>query len=373
MALSIILLSYSCSTSDDELTVSRDIRIINDEKQLSSRMTYFSDTLEITNAFGRVERDFELVLEGELDAPQIDGRTLQAVSVSNAGERIFVSYNYAGESYLGGVDYITQDLVLKASIHYTDAEVNAVTIGGNHLYMAGATALDSPAYIESVRFSGNGFSLETNERASLGSYASTSVLYHKDELYVTTGNDETNGGGLYHLDAELNILGYTPLHDARWVMDYGDYVLVAQGTPGTISAFEGESVDPVGSFAFEGANSAEAKTTIDIADERILIAAGEDGVRIHDLADGKFLYSITFEEIHAVANAVTAHNGLIFISNGTNVYVASYDQGDKQQAPVVLGKIEFDDELSANHVLYRAGRMYVASGMGGVKMVKVIK
>ncbi len=37
----------------------------------------------------------------------------------------------------------------------------------------------------------------------------------------------------------------------------------------------------------------------------------------------------------------------------------------------VLGKLRFDDLQSANHVAYKSGYLYLAAGLGGVKVIRV--
>lgn len=375
--IGILIFATSCNLSDEELqdiTPDR-IRINNDSTALAVRMQSRNTVLDIINASGRVERDFELVLEKELVPPEIDGQSLQATTVTEESDKIFVSYNYAGAIFLGGVDYINPNLKLKAQVLFTDAEVHAVSADDDYVYAAGASGIDDvPAYIERIRLKGDGFSLEENSKASLGSYAANSVLVANEssDLFVTTGNSGENGGGIYKLDESLSTMAYAALHDARWVAEAGDYIYVAQGTPGNVTVYN-QDLEEINAFPFEGANETEAKTTIDIADDRIFIAGGSEGVQVHELASGTYLYTINFEETNTVSNAVSAGDGLVFISNGLGVYVASYNQDDMNEEPQVLGMIQFDDELSANHVLYRSGRMYVASGLGGVKMIKVNK
>lgn len=380
--LSVILgslfLVTGCNFSDEELkdiTPDR-IQINNDTTLLAARVQNRNTVLDISNSSGRIAKDFELILEKELTPPEIDGQALQATAITEENGKIFVSYNYAGITFLGGVDYIDAQMKLKAQVLITDAEVHSVSADGNYVYAAGASGTDDiPAYIERIRLKGSGFTLEENSKTSLGSYAANSALVTKksSELFVTTGNSAENGGGIYKLNESLDMVAYAALHDARWIAEADDYLYVAQGTPGNVTVFKQEDLEEISTFSFEGANEAEAKTTIDIADNRIFIAGGSEGVQVHELETGTYLYTITFEEANTMSNAVSAGDGLIFIANGLGVYVASYNEDDIHEEPQVIGMIKFDDELSANHVLYRNGHMYVASGLGGVKMIKVNK
>ena len=78
-----------------------------------------------------------------------------------------------------------------------------------------------------------------------------------------------------------------------------------------------------------------------------------------------------------VTNAVSVDDDLMFISNGeAGVYVAEassrFDGNNcDPQNITMLGKLRFDDLQSANHVDYKSGYLYVAAGLGGVKVVRV--
>jgi hypothetical protein len=80
-----------------------------------------------------------------------------------------------------------------------------------------------------------------------------------------------------------------------------------------------------------------------------------------------------------VTNAVSAEGDLLFISNGeAGVYVAqvintTFDQdwGETRHTINVLGKLQFGPMESVNHVAYQDGLLIVASGLGGLKVVRL--
>ena len=138
-------------------------------------------------------------------------------------------------------------------------------------------------------------------------------------------------------------------------------------------------------FPFTGANVAESKTTVDVAGGKAFIAAGPDGVQIMCLSDGQTIGSVArpnpadlgLDPAVVVTNSVTVDGDLMFISNGeAGVYVAQgsasfNDNNCNPQSITVLGKLRFDNLQSANHVAYESGYLYVAAGLGGVKIVLV--
>jgi hypothetical protein len=79
-----------------------------------------------------------------------------------------------------------------------------------------------------------------------------------------------------------------------------------------------------------------------------------------------------------VTNSVSAEGNLLFISNGeAGVYVAQsdipfeQDWGETLHAITVLGKLRFNALQSVNHVAYKDGVLFVASGLGGLKVVRL--
>ena len=139
-------------------------------------------------------------------------------------------------------------------------------------------------------------------------------------------------------------------------------------------------------FAFPGADMPESTSTADIAGGKAFIAAGPQGVQIMCLDDGQIVGSVPRPDPAAlgldpsvvVTNAVAVDDDLIFISNGeAGVYVAAGAQNffetgcAEPQEITVLGRLRFDDLQSANHVAFRNKYLFVAAGLGGVKVVRV--
>lgn len=386
--------------------------IVNDEDQLAERMRYTDEDVPIDapapGVFGtasllaadgpqRAPTSLTLTLVAELASPELGGETIQATSVSRRSrDAVLVSYNVRGETFMGGIDYLINWFgrfpSVLSSVGFTDSDVSSVSFDGRDIYLAGATddpAFNTSASLETLRLGWFGISLAGNARVDLSSFAATSVLAVDDYVYVTTGDD----GHLYALnDSDLTVAGQFALDDARWVEydEDSDRIVVVQGTPGRLSLFEpgtfpGGSMNQTATYAFPGATVPESKSAMDIAGGKAFVAAGPDGVQIVCLATGSVLGSVPRPDPASVGlppevvvtNAVTVEGDLMFISNGeAGVYVATVDQpfedtGCSAQAPTVIGRLRFDDLQSVNHVDYESGFLFVAAGLGGVKIVLV--
>jgi hypothetical protein len=331
-----------------------------------------------------------LKLTAEVLPPAIDGKVLQATSIAMSNNKAMVSYNMRGAEYLGGIDVFLisneKNVFLKSEALFNNADVNSVTYNDTHVYAAQASgdgAFPYPAVFEVLGLQGANLILDGNSRAPLTSYAGTSAVFKGNRVYATSGDN----GALSVFDPNTLALDDSfALDDARWV-DAGDgKVVVVQGTPGRISVFDEATMVLENTFPFDGANVAESKSTVQVVGGKAIIAAGDNGVQVLSLATGNVLGYVPLPD-HTelglspdvvVTNAVSAEGDLLFISNGeAGVYVAQADTLFEQEwsetlhAITVLGKLRFNEEQSVNHVAYKDGLLIVASGLGGLKVVRL--
>ncbi len=369
---SLILLTgiTSCEQEESVEPVNeRGIVINNDEAELNTRMTKKDEPIAILgDASGRASTTLTLRLRGELAPPTVDGNALQATSIARRSDYFAVSYNFRGETYAGGVDLLDDELDLKSQILFNDADISDLAFSGNNLYFVGGTSsLEQPAFVERITLkpSTGTFSLDNNVRSSVGSYVANSVLVYKSKIYVTSGNDDRNGGGLYQFNGSLSEQGYAKIKDVRWVTGYSNSVYCVSGSPDKVRVYDRTSMSKTSEFNHNGVTDAEGKMTIDVDKNLVFVAGGEEGLLVYDL-EGNFITKHTFGN-NSITNAVTARRGVAFISNGEGgIYVATYDPFLE-----IIGKLDLATDESVNHIIYHDDYLYVASGIGGVKMIQV--
>jgi len=367
------------------------ITIVNDETRLASRITILDDSVAVTQLSKAAQPTaFRLRLVAEIAPPVVKGERLQATSVTLNASFAYVSYNMRGSVYLGGVDVVqvkgASNATLRSSAHFADTDVSSAYYDGNAVYLAAASgdpSVDAPAFAEVVKTDGSSkFNLLNRARQVLASYVATSVYASSGVVYVTTGNT----GGLYRLthSSQLSVTGFQELDDARWVDVAGNYCVVAQGTPGRLAVLDRVTLAPFRTIAFQGANIPESKSTVRLIGGKALVAAGDGGVKLIDLASGVLVGSIPpavvpgLDPSVTVTNAVDAAERYVYISNGeAGIYVAEASEnledntGSRPITLTVLGKLQFASLQSANHVAYDGSVLLVASGLGGTKVVSV--
>ncbi|MDH3206050.1 MAG: lactonase family protein [Gemmatimonadota bacterium] len=384
------------------------IAITNDEATLDARVSYPHENVPIAPtpmaaggmamAPARAPSSIDLTLLAEVLPPTVGPSVVQATSVwATSDNKAVVSYNQVGAVALGALDYFIQlgnkTPKLKSSLTFLDSDVNSVFTDGTSVFSAVATsdlAFATPAVLEKVTLSGSNFSLAGNVRVDIESFAATSTMSTGSYVYATSGD----GGGVYAFDAgSLALVGQYPLDDARWVAwdQPNGRIVVLQGTPGRLAVFEegsfpGGSMTLLNTWLVTGVDVPESKSTVQVAGSKAFVAAGPDGVQVVCLDDGQTVGSVPRPDPGSlglpssvvVTNAVTVQGDLMFISNGeAGVYAAAAPQSFETSACTApqsistLGRLQFGNLQSANHVVYRNDMLFVAAGLGGLKVVEV--
>jgi hypothetical protein len=165
LTVAVVLAAFasSCSDGTGPGDQSNDrISIVNNTGALLSRVTYYPDSTVPLDATGvgysmtptvraamsgdpgdPTSGNLVLKLEAEVAPPSIGGNTLQATSVAIVGTLAVVSYNMRGAEYLGAIDVFDiskpKNPVLQSQALFQNADMNAVSTDGVHVYAAEAT------------------------------------------------------------------------------------------------------------------------------------------------------------------------------------------------------------------------------------------
>ena len=403
LILSLFLVS-GCSVSPDNFSDSG-YEIQNDETQLQVRLTEKDQVIEVQSTSSQPAKrvgppSFSLNLVAEIDAPVVDGDTTQATMVDIFGNsaRAAVSYNVQGTNYTGAIDAIQvtsssrNAIRVRSGISFTNAKSNALYMDGRDLWIAQAT--NDPSITQNGsnsvarKFGVSGFKINDNPAyVGIQGFAANSIHKSDDNIYVTSGSN----AGLTILNQDLTErIDFVPIPHARWVDTDASRIVVLSGNPntgsGTLHVLDKSDRSILHEHTFNGADTPEAKNTVEIKGDLAVVAAGKSGTHLIDLNSGNLLATIPVPDANALnldpaaveTNAASADEEFIFISNGeAGVYVAEasidldqFTSGNSLSVKL-LGSLQFDDFQSANHVAYRNKTLFVAAGLGGVKAVKL--
>ena len=374
----LVFLFAACNTSKDDGLVDEGdptFTISNDRSSLNARVTNLNEPvpiLPIGNA--RIDSDITLTLVSEIASPTIDGTPVMAASISENGDKLVVSYNTAGDSYGGAAVVLERDgssLEILSEVVFSDTDVSHAILDSDKIFIGGAKDVsENPAWVGSLGYINDEIDGNNLIEVQLGGFVTTSLVSSGDLIFATSGAGEDAGSGLFQLDqTSLAIQNQTILADPRWTETIGENIFVQNGMPGKIEIFENGS--STNSFSIANADT-ESKATFDLVDEYIFAATGRNGAEIYQ-SDGQFQGVIELPEVNSIdftTNAVAVYGDLVFISNGTTIYVATFENDD-DVIPTVAGSLELGDFESVNHILFQDNYLIVASGVGGVKVIEL--
>lgn len=363
----------STSFSERLKVLDKDLDIINPDESQASNLLLKSNSY------------FDLKLVAELSPPTVQETVLQATDVFIAGSKVLVSYNVAGSVKKGAIDLIdlknSKDPKITSQVTFSDKDINAITYSSGYLYATGSQESEKPSFVSKIKIEKTKFILDIGN-IDLNGYAGTDVEVENNKIFVTTGDNS----GLYIIENEkLEVEHYLNLYDSRSVgIDKpNSSILVLGGQPANISSIDYKGVE-ISKHDIEGATIPESKSTIQVGSTRTLAAVGDGGAKIICNLTGEVLIHIPQPKLEGVdlsktvTNAAAAYGNYIFLANGeAGVYVyttkdSSNRKNKCQDLEVsLLGKVNFGEDLSANHVTFRHNFLFVADGLGGLKILTI--
>ncbi len=347
------------------------------------------------------ERDDEvkLTLDVEVKPPEVGGALLQATHIAVSGKWVYVTYAQIGEGTAGAIDVLNvtsnNELKMVSRVTFESTEYYGVAVEDKQLYLVGASAdpaLGERAVLDVMRLQDGQMSGRVAmQRIPLTSYAGTSVHVQDGLVWATSGSGGPNVGGVTIVrEKDLAVLSQERFEDARAVHGAGAYVVVFSGMPGRARVYDSRSTRQLGrTLDVGGAEIAESKGTAWVEGDWAFLGAGNGGVKVISLTrDGGVVAGrgIPIPELDGVppelatTNAVaTDGDGLVMSASGeTGVHIYSsnhlkYKPGSADAEPEIvrLGRLDFGTRISANFIAGDRKRIFVASGLGGLKIVRI--
>lgn len=383
-----MLLFTFCTSNDDSNTDNQakdnTIVINNDIISLSKRLDYTnSGVLSITTAStGKLLKstqssstsDLPLVQIAEVNPPiDSNGNTLQANHVAVNGNYAYVAYTMSGETYSGAIDVIDvtdpykPKLITSALIANTD--ITSLTYSNGSLIIGAATdidknpALTSPSIIITVQLN-SGLLTDKYTITDLEGKVTTDVESNSTSYFATTGDM----GSLFKINSSTKaVSAKAALEDLRSVAISGDKIVTLSGTKG-VNIYNESTLALQKSFT-TSTDVSGAKRTMDFDGTKLLVSEGYNGLGVYDINSGSKLQTIALASAGEdnVTNAVSVNDGYAFLANGAaglNVYKTGSQLS-------LLGTVNIVG--SSNYVKSSGDFIYVASGKGGLKIIKMEK
>ena len=381
---------------EDDFVEIGNLLINTNRAQLDERITYKNEVVPIvdtvTSSFLKGTDDFPEIdltknyafkLKAEVDPPVYEENTLQATHVTIVDDYAFVTYNTRGPAWLGGIEiFDVSDLgnpVIISSAILANTDVSSVDYADGKIYVVGATGdfeemgFVSPAFMEVISLDSTMAFESVDAIIDIPSYAGTDIKVAAGQIFATSGST----GGLTVFDAGYAETGTAEISDARAVDANSDHLYVLQGQEGRVNVFELSDATYTETYVVGGATTPESKSEIAVSDEYIFAALNEGGLSILNL-DGSIKQSLpkpatpsgALDENH-VTNSVSLNGDLVLIGNGeSGVHVGGLIAEDNDNL-WMLGAMQFGESQSANFVESKDNVIFVATGLGGLKILAI--
>lgn len=378
-------LLIGCDNNDDNQNDNQSLNSItinSDQSSLNKRLDLTNSgviSIENGSVTGKsaetANTTFPLVQIAEVKPPvDANGRTLQASHITVNGNYAYVSYIMRGDAYSGAIDVIDisdpykPKLVTSALIPNTD--ITSLTFTGANLIIGAAKDTDkdpllktNPAIAFNMELS-SGLLTDKLKTNYLESRVTTDVAANASNYFAVTGDN----GSLFKLSTSTKeITGKVAVSDLRSMALTGDKVVTLSGTKG-VNIYSQSTLALQKTFK-TSTDISGAKRTMDIDGTKLFVSEGANGLGVYDINSGSKLQTlgITAAAEDNVTNAVSFNDGYTFVANGAlglNVYQSATQLN-------LLGSVGIAG--SSNYVKSSGNYIYVASGTGGLKIIKMEK
>ena len=360
----------------DNITINSDPTTLNQRLDLTNSGVISVENVSVTGKSAETTiTSFPLVQIAEVKPPvDANGRTLQASHVTVNGNYAYVSYITRGDVYSGAIDVIDVSdpykpkLVTSALIPNTD--IASLTYTNGNLIIGGAKDVDkdpmlmgNPAIVFNMELS-SGLLTDRLKTNYLISRVTTDVAANASNYFAVTGDN----GNLYKISNSTKaITAKAAMADLRSIALTTDKVVTISGTKG-VNIYDQSTLALQKTFT-TSTDVSGAKRTMDIDGTKLLISEGPKGLGVYDINSGSKLQTIgiTTAAEDNVTNAVSVNEGYAFVANGAlglNVYQSATQLN-------LLGSVGITG--SSNYVKSSGNYIYVASGTGGLKIIKMEK
>ena len=340
---------------------------------------------QLNSGFSRFPNDqagsYPLELIAQVSPPSFTGgENLTATDIHIDGDYAYISYNTAGADYKGAVDIVnvndpTSPRLTGRAYSY-DKDLNAIHYANGYIYVVGGTDAEQSALATAN-------SVVIKVAASNGRFDTSDLTYSYQEgfnandvivvgggVYVTSGRD----GYVTQFDTgTLEIVNEVPYQDLRSVVIKDGRFLVLDATIGV--RVLNASLQETSQIQIDSDFRLADKRTLDIMDDKVIVAEGRNGAGVYEINSGSFLEYIPIalnpanvEEADKVTNATAFNEGAILMANGgAGLGLAEEDNGSLN----TVGVIELNGSI--NYVASRGDYIFAASGREGLQVIKMNK
>ncbi len=325
--------------------------------------------------------DYPLTLVAQVNPPSFNGgENLTASHVDIVGNYAYVSYNTIDADYVGGIDivYIADPMQprLTSRLYYINADINSLKYDNGFVYAAGGVDAE-----KSVTATANSFVAKlpvSNGRFNVSNgitygfqegFNANDILIEGNRILMTSGRD----GYITEFDKQsLEIRQESPYSDLRSLAISNGQIALLDASFGV--RFLDASFNETGQIAIDSDFRLADKRTLDISDNRVVVAEGSKGAGIYNASTGVLIEHVPIPlnpaqvaEENIVTNATALNEDVLLMANGGAGLCLSEDNNGVE----LVGIIELQGSI--NYVASRGDYIFAASGKRGLQIIKMNK
>ncbi|MGD1947581.1 MAG: hypothetical protein ACFB0A_15270 [Croceivirga sp.] len=325
--------------------------------------------------------DYPLTLVAQVTPPSFSGgNNLTASHVDIVDNFAYVSYNTIDGDYAGGIDiiYIADPLSprLTSRLYYLNADISSLKYDNGFVYAAGgvdsekSVTATANSFIAKIPVSNGRFNLSAG--ISYGfqeGFNANDISVDGSHVFMTSGKD----GFVTKFDKQsLEIVNESPYEDLRSLAINNGQIAVLDASFGV--RFLDADFNETRQIAIDSDFRLADKRTLDISDDRVVVAEGDKGAGIYNAMTGVLIEYVPIPlnpsqvaEENIVTNATAINEDILLMANGGAGLCLSEDNNGVD----LVGIIELQGSI--NYVASKGDYIFAASGKRGLQIIKMNK
>ena len=325
--------------------------------------------------------DYPLTLVAQIATPSFNGgENLTASHIDIEGNYAYVSYNTIDADYAGGIDivYIADPMRprLTSRLYYLNADINSIRYDNGFVYAAGgvdsekSVTATANSFVAKIAVSNGRFNLSAGITYGFQEgFNANDIWVDGNRVLMTSGRD----GYLTEFDKQsLEINNESPYADLRSLALNNGQIAVLDASFGV--RFLDGNFNETRQIPIDSDFRLADKRTLDVSDDRVMVAEGSRGAGIYNASTGALIEYIPIPvnpdqvaEENIVTNATALNEDVLLMANGgAGLCLTEENNGND-----LVGIIELQGSI--NYVASKGDYIFAASGKRGLQIIKMNK
>ncbi len=378
---------------EEKQIISKNAIITNNPDLLNARIFLKNQPIPVVPFTGEKENqdiniqdhkgNYRFVLKADVAPPVFQNIVMTPTQLKISGNYVFISYKKRGDNRLGGVEIMdmsdSENPGIISQAIFPTADISAVDYANGKLYISGTSrnyselGFDHPAFMGVLSLNNKMEITGVDTIIPIIAPMAKGIKVTEGHIFVTGGPE----GYLTVFDLEYNRVNQHEIDNARSVAACQNHLLVLAGMPGRVYGFDIQSHDPEFVYETGGAGTPAAHSEIAVCAKYIYAALNEEGMKVLN-RDGSLKQHIPkpptpggHQQENHLTSSLSKNLKLIFLGNGDSGVSIGESIEALNDSIVMHGVLEFQNPVSVSFVESRNSMVFVASPLGGMKILSI--